>query len=621
MSRELKVLLKREKQLQSFIELIDRFVENFQPETDQRQISVRLENLERICKEIYDVRGRIEILLEEALGDESSDGDGERKGRGEAADQSSEDENHLLLQQFDDKYCLLKAELLELQGRSIPHSFTDNLTRPSSTFSKVKLPEILLPTFGGKFTEWVVFRDSFNSLIDQNSDLTEMDKFTYLRAALSSDALQEIHNIELSAANYTLAWNALRDRYENKKIIAKSHLDVLFSIEPLKRESFDGLNRLINDFEKNVQMLEKIGEETAGWSTLLAHMICSRLDGTTLRHWETKHATKEVPAYVPLMKFLKTQCAVLQSIDPQKNPNSHNDQRLQKQSVCHAMVRSSGKCPFCSESWHSAFHCGRFQRMNLEERNEAVMEAKLCRNCLHWGHLARNCDRGSCHQCHQRHHTLLHPQVRSSESFAPEPNQTGFPLTRTQHEPQEQPQTTNPTSHTHISQPESSQNSSAPNHNPVQARALLDSCSQNCFMTLNFANKLNIRENPVHLSIRGIGSSETVSTRMVRANVAARCPAISTFSEDMSFHVLPSLSVALPTTSFEPSQLMLPESTILADPLFFQSNPIDVIIGAEFYFDLLTDAFMFIRCIFYRAPPFSRLSDIITFVEQSNPSA
>ncbi|XP_055590185.1 uncharacterized protein LOC129742319 [Uranotaenia lowii] len=626
MSHELRVLVKREKQLNNIIESIEKFVENFHPETDQRQISVRLEKLENTCKEFYDVRGKIELFIEEAMEEESVDSAARGKGEDRTDDQSREEANNLLLQQFDDKFCMLKAELLELQIRDLPHNLTEHLARPSSTFSKVKLPEIRLPTFGGKVNEWVVFRDSFHSLIDQNSELTKMDKFTYLRAALSSDALQEINNIELSAANYTLAWNALQDRYENKKIIAKSYLDALFSIEPLKKESFEGLNRLINDFEKNVQMLEKIGEETKGWSTLLAHMICSRLDASTLRHWETKHATKEVPAYIPLMQFLKSQCAVLQSIGPQKNSSPHIDQRLQKSSVCHTMVKSSGTCPFCSESWHSAFQCGRFQRMKLVERNEAVVKARLCRNCLHWGHLARNCDRGSCHQCHQRHHTLLHPQVRSSGTFAPRPNQSGIPLPRNHQASQPKPQITNPTSHTNTSQPVSLQNSSTPNNNtsatphtsqtyitlpitpsqniilptaiinindklgnPVQARALLDSCSQNCLMTSNFAKKLKIRETSAHLSIRGIGSSEAVSTRVVRAEVAARCPTISPYSEEMSFHVLPKLTVALPTTSFEPSQLMLPDSTILADPLFFRSNPVDVIIGAEFYFDLMTE--------------------------------
>ncbi|XP_062537792.1 uncharacterized protein LOC134206116 [Armigeres subalbatus] len=55
----------------------------------------------------------------------------------------------------------------------------------------------------------------------------------------------------------------------------------------------------------------------------------------------------------------------------------------------------------------------------------------------------------------------------------------------------------------------------------------------------------------------------------------------------MQFFVLPKLTSSLPTSSFNPSEWKLPRTALLADPNFYEAGPVDVIIGAEHYLDLL----------------------------------
>jgi hypothetical protein len=43
----------------------------------------------------------------------------------------------------------------------------------------VKLSNIYLPTFSGVLTEWITFRDSYNALINDNRDLSDIHKFHY----------------------------------------------------------------------------------------------------------------------------------------------------------------------------------------------------------------------------------------------------------------------------------------------------------------------------------------------------------------------------------------------------------------------------------------------------------
>lgn len=58
---------------------------------------------------------------------------------------------------------------------------TNNLTH---SFENIKLPKIQLPKFDGNYECWLEYRDSFESLINQNSGISSIQKFHYLFRAL-----------------------------------------------------------------------------------------------------------------------------------------------------------------------------------------------------------------------------------------------------------------------------------------------------------------------------------------------------------------------------------------------------------------------------------------------------
>ncbi|KAJ8977812.1 hypothetical protein NQ317_000069 [Molorchus minor] len=82
---------------------------------------------------------------------------------------------------------------------------------------EVKLPQIKLPEFSGDYTGWYEFRDTFSSLISNNSKLTGIQKFYYLQSALRGEAKHVISHLEVSEHNYATAWTLLKSRFENKK--------------------------------------------------------------------------------------------------------------------------------------------------------------------------------------------------------------------------------------------------------------------------------------------------------------------------------------------------------------------------------------------------------------------
>ncbi|XP_058448916.1 uncharacterized protein LOC131428874 [Malaya genurostris] len=442
----------------------------------------------------------------------------------------------------------------------------------------------------------------------------------------------------MSAANYKVAWDLLQKRFENKKLIVKAHLDALFIDEPLKRDGYDGLNHLLSEYDRNLQMLDKIGENTYNWSTMLVYMVCSRLDSATLRQWESHHCSKEVPTYDELVGFLRNHCAVLQSIAPNKPPQTE----IKKSRFTPVHTHTSTeviRCSFCEESPHSAFKCQKFIKVKVPERYEKVKRCGLCLNCLSPSHLVRFCNKGFCRHCKQKHHSLLHNGaiINGSNGHTPQNNvsatssQSRPPAANTsQVQPQPQNQTTQshnttpvtnslPIAHTDMQS--HSHQSFITNHTPSNhinslttnsysslnqvllstavvvdrygniqlARALLDSCLEYCFITTNLYKKTYLPESVSYLSVSGIGGSIVKSLKMVEATIAPRSSHISNYLATVKLHVLPKLTSSLPFHPVDIQQLAIPNNIILADPKFNEPGPIDVMLGAEYYYDLLTD--------------------------------
>ena len=84
---------------------------------------------------------------------------------------------------------------------------------------------------------------------------------------------------------------------------------------------------------------------------------------------------------------------------------------------------NSKRCFKCNEG-HYLNECPQYRQMSIKQRYQFVTEQRLCRNCLHKGHLNTKCPRkGLCKQCSGKHSDTLH-----DPSFTPR-DSTAAPLT------------------------------------------------------------------------------------------------------------------------------------------------------------------------------------------------
>ncbi|XP_062540830.1 uncharacterized protein LOC134208888 [Armigeres subalbatus] len=468
--------------------------------------------------------------------------------------------------------------------------------------------------------------NTFKNLIVDNPRLNDIDRFTYLRTSLAEEALQQIASIDITVANYSVAYSkALESRYENKKLLVKSHLDALFAINPMKKESFEALNHVIGEFEKHLQMLEKLEEPTKDWSTLLAHMLAGKLDSITLRLWETEHRSTDVPKFEDMMQFLSSHCTVLRSISGETHVPMEVKKHLKVSSSYPVQQQS---CFICNDGQHWPYQCKRFKGMRVDERRNVVKNSDLCFNCLSRGHAAKFCSRGTCRVCGQRHHSLLH--LNTSEQQAPQPNKRFQQISQNPHSnqmtstsQQRKPTQSNPQQSTNqsskspipIANPsmlcQSSPTPDTPNivlaaqetkasrsvllataiviledqfGNTMQARALLDSGSQLCFISERASQCLKFKRSREALSVSGIGQAAKKCKQSIFARVRSR---LSSFTGEDNFYVLPQVTLNLPIRRIDSTKLQLPVDIALADPMFTEPGCVDVIIGASLFFDLL----------------------------------
>ena len=133
---------------------------------------------------------------------------------------------------------------------------------PRSAGGKLRLPKLNLPTFSGSYTEWMSFFDLFNAAVNSNTQLSDSEKFNYLRACLKGDAAKLICSVSITDANYAIALGLLTDRYANKRSIVQAHLQSIWSQSSMKVESASGLRKLLEVTNEHLRSLKELGQPT-----------------------------------------------------------------------------------------------------------------------------------------------------------------------------------------------------------------------------------------------------------------------------------------------------------------------------------------------------------------------
>ena len=104
-------------------------------------------------------------------------------------------------------------------------------------------------------------------------------------------------------------------------------------------------------------------------------------------------------------------------------------------------------------------------------------------------------------------------------------------------------------------------------------------------MTTDFANKVKLPRTKVHTDISGINNIQTSSRYKVRASFKSRT---SNYEDERDFLITPEIIGSIPTAQVDTSSLYLPDGCKLADPQFGEPGKVDLLLGIETFFDVIS---------------------------------
>ncbi|UYV63054.1 hypothetical protein LAZ67_2002992 [Cordylochernes scorpioides] len=234
--------------------------------------------------------------------------------------------------------------------------------------------------------------------------------------------------------------------------------------------------------------------------------------------------------------------------------------------------------------------CQEFAKLSLDDWIKFVRSRNLCINCLGVNHYANHCKiTVTCKVCNRKHHTTLHHyNYRRRQG----------PISTTEHqantsEEQNHHQTVN---HTVLSNNTSILETNIflstvlikvfnPNNDELMCRALIDSGAQKSLITETLADKLNIAQEHTKVKIAGFNSTiESQVNKIIKIKLSS---IYDNFKFETKALIVKDLSYKIP--NFYTHNPIWPHlnNLKLADPEFYIPRPIDIIIGADLYLDIL----------------------------------
>ncbi|GFU11749.1 integrase catalytic domain-containing protein [Nephila pilipes] len=448
---------------------------------------------------------------------------------------------------------------------------------PSSINTSVKLPTIKINTFFGGIEEFPSFWQRFNSCIDSNASLSLVDKHVFLRGYLDGEAKRLVDGISVIGDTYETTKKLLEDKYGTKDRIIQSHLDYLENLKPVQDPSPMELNYLYIDCNRRLQALNALGENTEAYGRILAPKIIRAFPTEICCRWII-YAKREKLAegnITRLMQFLAEE--VEGSVEAQKIRGTLFSDNILKSSVENfnidlKLVNTNKKIsPFCNTSGYWPQNCETVT--DYKTRVQKLKSSNRCFLCTNRGHRIANCPRKStarCIKCKKQHHFSICPPRNTQLLITnSEVNHINISRTNFTHLQTACLYVTGPTGITKLT------------------RCILDGGSQASFVDVKLIDKLKLNViNSSSLRVQAFEFSFTQEQRrcvqLTLSGLWSKQSILITAFESNNSYTTHSAA------TLEISQFAHKNKLKLADPPDNSSLPIELLIGGDYYWQIVT---------------------------------
>ncbi|XP_059223030.1 uncharacterized protein LOC131996873 [Stomoxys calcitrans] len=463
-----------------------------------------------------------------------------------------------------------------------------------SSSPNVNLPPCDTDLFHGDYLSWPSFRDLFTALYINNTRLSPVEKLFHLNSKTRGEAREIVRKAPLTNEGFELAWRALEVRFDNKRLLLNSQLKTLFNLPGITVESSESIKQIQSTINGIIASLKLYSIDIKSWNPIFVYVCSMRLPEITLSLWEQSVKNKsDFPSWTELDSFLTCRFQTLETVRDFGFPStSQSISNSKNENVGKSMPKNSSSkrvnsyrngvvipnCKLCPNENHTIRLCSKFHNMTYADRLTTVKQLKLCLNCFSKGHLVKDCKSAfNCQKCNRRHNTLLH-QDCNEEMEIPETDQKSIQST------------SNGDSIVPI------QSCFAANSKTVllgtamvgirhngeifKARALFDSGSEASFLSEHLFNLLKLKARKFMAHISGLNGTLSAKAQKI-CMLQITSPMTSGFDLEAPIIVIPKLTSSLPTFSVSEEMFSTLPDIHLADPEFYRSSYIDILIGAD----------------------------------------
>ncbi|KHJ88153.1 Tas retrotransposon peptidase A16 [Oesophagostomum dentatum] len=303
---------------------------------------------------------------------------------------------------------------------------------------KIRLPQLEVPVFHGNYKDYPTFWTIYNSIIHSNPQLSNTDKFLFLKQALRGSAAALIGTMPPIGDNYEKAVKLLDKRFNKSGCIA----DLLITeLEKLPRAQSNAVScrKTLTKITEKLTHIECSGvplDNSRMWRRLILSKFPDTMSEKVLckeeeqgRNFSTDEIVDILESAMAMKETIALTTEAFQdrfsvnqpslskpiyykethSRQTRESSHNHTEQRTKQRAHC-----------ICGSSTHGVTHCSTFTTPEAR-RNEAT-KRRLCWKCFNTNHKSSDCRLlRACPKCNKDHHSALCLTDRASGSFVPQP--------------------------------------------------------------------------------------------------------------------------------------------------------------------------------------------------------
>ena len=470
---------------------------------------------------------------------------------------------------FNEYLALMRAKMsalkTETKSKECINTFSHSL--PSN------LESIALPVFSGFIPEFRSFIELFNELVHNNPAFSDIQKFLFLRSKLKGDALAVINDLEILASNYTLALNTLQEAFASQRVVATYYINELLNFN--KNYPKASLQKFLDINKSCCNALSKLSHKNLS-DLILFVLSYLNLNSNVRKEFDHVCTNDDNATTTNFFNFVNLR------VKSEKINEICNRPIITDKSKSFISQETFNSCICCQKQpFHFLMYCDRYLKMNQKQRFYFVKNNDLCVICLRKNHNPCPSTK-TCKHCNDSKHnsTLCRKLSSSTLTKGASNEEQKKTLSCFQNNKPTKKQILLATVRAYA------RNSFG---QLVKLKGILDPGSQSALLTQTSLNKLGLSVTPVKGSVSGLGGIASPlrgSTQFTLYGTHSRAQANQ---DGLTVHanVVNSITSNLLTSDLPKKNFKNTFKHFLADPNFIKSEPIDFLLGAQEFCELL----------------------------------